>query len=225
MKRTHTPESVKRNLPEKTLRPGPLSETARSANLESQGSPWRAADPSSSRREEGANSFIRTFPTASRPAAYDSVTRQMWGILRRASFSTGAGTRRSLPPHLRELAREEMRAQDAMVPPQEKMEELASAELTRVELAMKRMQEANANLSVERWDRGLDIDLGTKLGVYQVRYLAETKCLQLESPKSGSYFYHYDPPTDKWIAVKDGHDFEGMLTRDIIQQANGYPDF
>jgi hypothetical protein len=47
----------------------------------------------------------------------------------------------------------------------------------------------------------------------------------VEGSSSNPVMMSYIVLCRRWESTSDGHDFEGMLTRDIIQQACGYPDF
>ncbi|KAG5188391.1 hypothetical protein JKP88DRAFT_304888 [Tribonema minus] len=105
------------------------------------------------------------------------------------------------------------------------LEQLAQAEMERVVAAVDRMKEDNAIFEVIHADGKVSIDLGPKIGTYQIRFVHDLRVLQLSSPRSGGFMYVYDEKTRKWLGREDAHDFEGMLTRDLIQQANGYPDF
>ncbi len=128
---------------------------------------------------------------------------------------------RTLPRHMR-------RKLDGPTPPEADLKEIARQTMIKVEKALiSGMKEANLDkiFDVNTWDDAIDVGLGPLVGTYQVRFHEDQGVLELQSPKSGTYVYRWDELTGKWVGSKDGHDFEGMLTRDIIQQAKGVPEW
>ncbi|CAM9368300.1 unnamed protein product [Discosporangium mesarthrocarpum] len=101
------------------------------------------------------------------------------------------------------------------------------AELDRVEKAVEGMTGMAGVFNVTRSEnrQELWIDLGDTIGKYWVQYYKPMKMLCLASPRSGGYRYVFSAEQGKWVGELDGHDFEGMLTRDLIQQAYGCPKF
>ncbi len=128
---------------------------------------------------------------------------------------------RTVPRHMR-------RKLDGPPPPKADLKKIARQTMVKVEKALiSGMKEANVDtvFDVDTWDDAVNVDLGSSVGIYQVRFHEDQGVLELQSPKSGTYVYRWDELTGKWVGSKDGHDFEGMLTRDIIQQAKGVPDW
>ncbi len=145
-----------------------------------------------------------------------------------ASVGKPTPTSGGCSPRHRIVPRHMRRKLDGPPPPEADLKEIARQTMVKVEKALiSGMKEANVDtiFNVDTWDDAIDVDLGQSVGIYQVRYHEDQRVLELQSPKSGTYVYHWDELTGKWIGSKDGHDFEGMLTRDIIQQAKGVPEW
>merc|ERR1712232_681674 len=62
-------------------------------------------------------------------------------------------------------------------------------------------------------------------GTYTIQIDEVSQTMILTSPKSGMYTYMYNDEDNEWIGVNDGHSFKGMITRDLIQQCHGLPNF
>ena len=61
-------------------------------------------------------------------------------------------------------------------------------------------------------------------GVYVFKIDFQAKCMVVQTPVTGLYTYTYDGETDQWLSTLDGHDFRGLVTRDILrQQTLGIP--
>lgn len=65
------------------------------------------------------------------------------------------------------------------------------------------------------------IDLGPSMGQYNIQMYNSTQALLFESPISGQN--HYMLSNNEWIGIDDGHNFEGLLVRDLIRQCHGVP--
>lgn len=59
--------------------------------------------------------------------------------------------------------------------------------------------------------------------MFQIDY--EVLTITLQSPMSGAQQYRYDTETKQWVSTSDDHDVRGLLTRDLIRQCVGYPEF
>jgi hypothetical protein len=80
----------------------------------------------------------------------------------------------------------------------------------------------------------IEIDLGPLYGKYSIQFDIISKLqLQFISPISGHYIYscYVDSSSDStssttsdWCSIIDGHNFEGMLVRDLIKQIQGVPN-
>eukprot|EP00903_Cladosiphon_okamuranus_P014907 g13804.t1 len=98
-------------------------------------------------------------------------------------------------------------------------------EIDKVEKALKAMEPFNDVFEVKR--EGLEVfaELGPEVGTYWIKFDLSIYQICLMSPRSGPHRYIYDKESGRWIGEADKHDFQGMLTRDIIQSACGIPDF
>eukprot|EP00752_Nemacystus_decipiens_P016808 g15041.t2 len=99
------------------------------------------------------------------------------------------------------------------------------AEIDKVEKALKAMEPFNDVFEVKR--EGLEVfaELGPEVGTYWIKFDLSIYQICLMSPRSGPHRYIYDKESGRWIGEADKHDFQGMLTGDIIQSACGVPDF
>ena len=52
----------------------------------------------------------------------------------------------------------------------------------------------------------------------------ETQEIVYLSPESGGNCYMWFPQRVRWLCVEDGHDLEGILTRDLLRWVYGVPD-
>eukprot|EP00588_Corethron_pennatum_P005091 CAMPEP_0194296640 /NCGR_PEP_ID=MMETSP0169-20130528/56733_1 /TAXON_ID=218684 /ORGANISM="Corethron pennatum, Strain L29A3" /LENGTH=182 /DNA_ID=CAMNT_0039046171 /DNA_START=139 /DNA_END=687 /DNA_ORIENTATION=+ len=70
----------------------------------------------------------------------------------------------------------------------------------------------------------LRIKLGPELGTYEL-HADEDRCvLEMTSP-TGSFTYVLERSTGDFVEEADGHSLVGLLTRDLIRQIQGYPNF
>lgn len=99
--------------------------------------------------------------------------------------------------------------------------------LTKLETALHPMKAKNGTFVVERCrgDLGeiLTIDLGPKDGSYRMEISEEEHVFEYSSPISGKILYMLSARTGEWVGYEDGHDFEGLLVRDLIRQCQGLP--
>ncbi len=68
----------------------------------------------------------------------------------------------------------------------------------------------------------LVLHVGAK-GSYKFHYSPVTGRFIYLSPISGSQQYVYDIDVKQWVGSRDGHDFMGLLTRDLIRHSIGLP--
>lgn len=78
--------------------------------------------------------------------------------------------------------------------------------------------EQSGNLLTEQ----LVLAVGAK-GNYRFHYSPATNRFIYLSPVSGSQQYVYDIDEKTWVGYRDGHDFFGILTRDLIRHSIGLP--
>jgi hypothetical protein len=72
---------------------------------------------------------------------------------------------------------------------------------------------------------GLDIvlNLGPVIGHYAIEFDMDELFLIFKSPISGQIAYNLTK-SGEWCSNEDGHNFEGLLVRDLIRQIKGVPD-
>merc|ERR1712232_1299353 len=88
-----------------------------------------------------------------------------------------------------------------------------------IERALEPMMAVNDVFVLKRgWN-----EIGETLQIILIDEVSQT--MILTSPKSGMYTYMYNDEDNEWIGVNDGHSFKGMITRDLIQQCHGLPNF
>jgi Frataxin-like domain len=74
------------------------------------------------------------------------------------------------------------------------------------------------------------IDLGAMQGQYTIQVDPEQCMLFFQSPISGHHDYYLSNKNSdekhggEWIGAQDGHNFEGLLVRDLIRQCKGMPN-
>ena len=67
------------------------------------------------------------------------------------------------------------------------------------------------------------IDLGPANGQYNVQIDNENAILVFSTPISGQLEYVLSKKTGEWCGIDDGHNFKGLLVRDLIRQIKGVP--
>ena len=106
---------------------------------------------------------------------------------------------------------------------------VAKDSLIEVERALEPMVAVNDVFVIKKGSNelgeSLQIILSPHIGTYQIQIDEVSQIMTLTSPQSGMYTYMYDAHTNEWIGVNDGHSFKGMITRDLIQQCHGIPNF
>lgn len=67
------------------------------------------------------------------------------------------------------------------------------------------------------------IDLGPGYGQYNIQVDNHQSLLLVSSPITGPLEYIFLKDKQEWCSVQDGHNFKGLLMRDLIRQVNGLP--
>jgi frataxin-like iron-binding protein CyaY len=68
------------------------------------------------------------------------------------------------------------------------------------------------------------LDMGVK-GCYVFSKDFDNEQVNVQSPVSGMFAYYFDAETKTWLSRADGHDFRGLVTRDILRHCIGCPQF
>mmetsp|Transcript_8430 Transcript_8430/g.9680 ORF Transcript_8430/g.9680 Transcript_8430/m.9680 type:complete len:227 (+) Transcript_8430:51-731(+) len=106
----------------------------------------------------------------------------------------------------------------------------ASEFLDQLEEAVEAMKIVN-DFFITKRSRGdlgeiFTIDLGPKEGLYTVEISEMEHVFEYTSPISGKLLYCLSSITNTWINIDDGHQFEGILVRDLIRSnCLGLPKF
>eukprot|EP00536_Pseudo-nitzschia_multiseries_P011399 jgi/Psemu1/308166/fgenesh1_kg.385_\ len=105
----------------------------------------------------------------------------------------------------------------------------ASRLLDKIERAVEPMKTSNEIFDTERSDGEIgemfSIDLGPKVGVYQIEVSLDEQVFEYTSPISGKLLYCLSSTTGEWVNMEDGHRFEGILVRDLLRSnCIGLPD-
>mmetsp|Transcript_38966 Transcript_38966/g.51387 ORF Transcript_38966/g.51387 Transcript_38966/m.51387 type:complete len:226 (-) Transcript_38966:185-862(-) len=96
--------------------------------------------------------------------------------------------------------------------------------LEHVVQALRPMEGPN-NLVITLGEDRLTVNFGIH-GTFVIEIQEKDQEISLISPVSGGFTYTFDRLTKRWVGTSDGHDFEGLLTRDFLRQGCiGYPDF
>lgn len=95
--------------------------------------------------------------------------------------------------------------------------------------AMEPLQRSNPDMFLSRGQEPemgpfLLIDLGVTGGQYNIQVDCEQQAIIFSSPISGQLLYILSEKTGEWVGELDGHNFEGLLVRDLIRQINGVPN-
>jgi frataxin-like iron-binding protein CyaY len=75
----------------------------------------------------------------------------------------------------------------------------------------------------EEMGQSILLDLGPVNGQYTIQFDMDEQSLYYVSPISGKISY-YLMDNGEWCSRSDGHNFEGILVRDLIRQIQGVPD-
>ena len=106
--------------------------------------------------------------------------------------------------------------------------EVASQQLARVQSCVEVLKEANPSFSCELTaSERVDIAIANEHGEARFELTLQTakEQLQLYSTISGLQHYEFSAATGTWINTEDGHDMEGLLTRDLLRLCVGCPNF
>ena len=97
----------------------------------------------------------------------------------------------------------------------------ASHFLDKIEQAVEPMKSNNEIFMTKRSDGELGeiftIDLGPKIGLYQIEMSQDEHVFEYSSPISGKLLYCLSSMTGEWVNIDDGHQFEGILVRDLLR--------
>lgn len=97
----------------------------------------------------------------------------------------------------------------------------ASRLLDKIEKAMEPMKSYNEIFVTQRANGELGeiftMDLGPKVGLYQIEMSQDEGVFEFSSPVSGKLLYCLSSATGEWVNVDDGHQFEGILVRDLLR--------
>lgn len=61
--------------------------------------------------------------------------------------------------------------------------------------------------------------------VFELTVNAKNKTIVMQSPISGEKIYQYNRLSQRWEDTTDGHDIQGLLTRDFMRLSPGVPLF
>ena len=93
--------------------------------------------------------------------------------------------------------------------------------LDKIEQAVEPMKAYNEVFYTKRLDGDIGemftIDLGPKVGIYQMEVSLEECVFEYSSPISGKLLYCLSSATGEWVNTDDGHQFEGILVRDLLR--------
>jgi len=67
------------------------------------------------------------------------------------------------------------------------------------------------------------VDLGPAKGQYNIQIDNENRVLLFHTPITGQMDYILSKSTGEWCGIDDGHNFKGLLVRDLIRQIKGVP--
>ena len=100
-------------------------------------------------------------------------------------------------------------------------DQASSRLLDKIETAMEPMKSCNEIFITKRADGELGeiftIDLGPKIGIYQIEISQDEHVFEYSSPISGKLLYCLSSATGEWVNIDDGHQFEGILVRDLLR--------
>lgn len=100
-------------------------------------------------------------------------------------------------------------------------DQASSRLLDKIEKAVEPMKSCNEIFDIKRADGELgeifSIDLGPKVGIYQIEISQDEHVFEYSSPVSGKLLYCLSSATGEWVNIDDGHQFEGILVRDLLR--------
>ncbi|CAK4485781.1 unnamed protein product [Aphanomyces euteiches] len=83
----------------------------------------------------------------------------------------------------------------------------------------------NEDLSIERTSNPDTLVIAVPPKEFILKVIAKRQKVELVSPISGTRSYAFNSKTLRWEDDTDGHDLEGLLTRDFMRLCNGVPGF
>ena len=93
--------------------------------------------------------------------------------------------------------------------------------LDMIEKAMEPMKLCNDMFITKRADGELGeiytIDLGAEIGIYQVEISRDEHVFEYCNPVSGKLLYCLSSAKGEWANIDDGHQFQGILVRDLLR--------
>lgn len=103
-------------------------------------------------------------------------------------------------------------------------QELADSCLQSIYDAVIHMKATNDPFDITVENREISLGLGGD-GTFVFALKYKNELLQVNSPVSGLLVYQYDRKRRFWANVRDGHDFRGIVTRDLLRLCSGCPQF
>jgi hypothetical protein len=73
--------------------------------------------------------------------------------------------------------------------------------------------------------KALTIELREQRAKFAFSVLEDTQTIEFFSPNSGCRSYAWNTERRRWLSVTDGHDMEGLVTRDMMRFIYGVPEF
>jgi len=115
-------------------------------------------------------------------------------------------------------------AVDLMLESNTKFPSLKSKTLDKISAGLTGLKETNPCLLVQASpSEGVTLTSSESDMYFNVNF--NENHIHLISPVSGFKQYGYCQIKNKWIDNHDGHDFEGLLTRDLMRHVYGVPNF
>ena len=103
-----------------------------------------------------------------------------------------------------------------------------------VQLIIKDVHDAVAHMEAQNEDMTTEFNatepslhIHTNHGKFSLSFQREDQTLRFMSYISGIHFYFFalEEEGGLWLSVRDGHDFRGLFTRDILKHNKGCPVF
>jgi hypothetical protein len=104
--------------------------------------------------------------------------------------------------------------------------DVAAAQLRRFLACVEPLRAMNAEFETEITSEEASVSLGREVGCVRLVLDQEREEIDFTGPISGTQSYRYDRSTCRWVGTRDGHDLEGLITRDLLRvSAGGIPLF
>ena len=111
-------------------------------------------------------------------------------------------------------------------------EECVESFFGRIELGLLPMKEVNEDFDVQQstidaGERSIVVNLGSAgdYNILTIQTANDRRVLDYFSPASGKLVYAYCDETNTFRSIDDDHDLLGILARDLIKDAKGFPAF